>query len=71
MIILTVAANIKQTIASLKGTEGTLRMYSIQTQNKNVKAAYREAVHNIDKIIIDLEDRLKTLEFEEPQYKGN
>jgi hypothetical protein len=36
-----------------------------------VRAAYQEAVKTTQAIVKDLEDRLKVLEFEEPQYKGN
>jgi hypothetical protein len=68
---LTVASKVKQTIAGLQDAESTLRIYSIQSQDKNVKASYREAVKDINEIIKDLEGRLKTLEYEEPQYKSN
>lgn len=67
---MTVSSKVKQTLASLKGAQGTLRIYSLQTQDKNAKATYEESLEITDKIIKDLEERLKTLEFEEPQYKG-
>lgn len=68
---MTIAAKVKQTIANLQGAESTLRIYSIQSQDKSVKASYKDAVNDINEIVKDLEDRLKTLEYEEPQYKGN
>lgn len=67
---MTVSSKVKQTLASLKGTQSTLRIYSLQTQDKNAKATYKESLEITDKVIKDLERRLKTLEFEEPQYKG-
>ncbi|SHJ80989.1 DUF1657 domain-containing protein [Tepidibacter formicigenes] len=67
---MTVGAKVKQTLANLKGTQSTLRLYSIQTQDKNIKDAYKEALKITDKVIHDLEERIKVLEFEEPQYKG-
>ncbi len=67
---MTVGSQVKQTLASLKGTQGTLRIYSLQTQDKNAKVAYKEALEITNTIINDLEERLKRLEFEEPQYKG-
>lgn len=68
---MTIASKLKQTIASLEGAESTLRIYSIQSQDKYVKACYKDAVKDINEIIKDLEERLKVLEYEEPQYKGN
>lgn len=67
---MTVSSKVKQTLASLKGAQSTLRIYSLQTQDKDAKATYEESLEITDKIIKDLEGRLKTLEFEEPQYKG-
>lgn len=67
---MTISSKVKQTLASLKGAQGTLRVYSLQTQDADVKATYKEALETTSKIINDLEERIKTLEFEEPQYKG-
>lgn len=67
---MTVSAKVKQTLASLKGTQGTLRLYSIQTQDQDTKETYKEALDITNEIINDLEERIKVLEFEEPQYKG-
>ncbi|PAB61101.1 DUF1657 domain-containing protein [Anaeromicrobium sediminis] len=67
---MTVSSKIKQTLANLKGTQSTLRLYSIQTLDENTKSTFEEALIGTNEIIKDLEDRLKTLEFEEPQYKG-
>lgn len=68
---MTVAAQVKQTLASLKGARGTLRMYSGQTMDDVTQSVYTNSLEITDIIINDLEERLKVLEFEEPQYKGN
>ena len=68
---MTVIANVKQTLATLKGSEATLRLYSLQERDKNAKAIYTEAFEEISKIKIDLEKRVGAMELEEPQYKGN
>lgn len=68
---MTVASNIKQTLASLKGIESTLRIYSVQSRNEEERKVYRQELQTVESVIKDIEDRLKTLEFEEPQYKGN
>jgi len=68
---MTVISNVKQTLATLKGSEATLRLYSLQERNEDAKAIYTEAFEEINKIKIDLEKRIGALELEEPQYKGN
>lgn len=68
---MTVGSKVKQTLASLKGIESTLRIYSVQSRNKEERAVYKEELKTVESVIKDVEDRLKTLEFEEPQYKGN
>ncbi|SET77619.1 Protein of unknown function [Natronincola peptidivorans] len=67
---MTVGSQVKQTLASLKGAQGTLRMYALQAQDEKEKNAYTEALETTNDVIKDLENRLKTLEFEEPQFKG-
>lgn len=68
--LMTVSSQVKQTLVSLKGAQGTLRIYSTQAQNEKSKSAYQEALEITDEIIKDLEKRIQTLEFQEPQYKG-
>lgn len=68
---MTVSSNVKQTLSSLKGSEATLRMYSLQERDKEARAAYAEAFKEISSIKTDLEKRVGTIEFEEPEYKGN
>lgn len=67
---MTVGSKVKHTIAALKGVQGTLKIYSLQSQKEEARAAYREGFETTEEIINDLENRLKTLEYEEPQYKG-
>lgn len=68
---MTISSKVKGTLASLKGAQGTLRIYSIQEPNMAARSVYKEALKVTDRIISDLEERVKTLELEEPQYKGN
>ncbi len=67
---MTVASQVKQTLSSLKGARGTLNIYSVQTKDDETQSVYRKSLEIADNIINDLEERLKTIEFEEPQYKG-
>lgn len=68
---MTAISKVKQTLATLRGAEATLEMYSIQERNKEAKTIYGEASKEIGKIKADLEKRIGVMEFEEPQYKGN
>lgn len=67
---MTVGLKLKQTLANLKGIESTLRFYSLQSSNEEERMVYRKALINTESVIKDIEYRLKTIEFEEPQYKG-
>jgi hypothetical protein len=55
----------------LQGCENTLNIYLIEERDKEIKKIYEDAVLATGKIINSLERRIKTIEFEEPQYKGN
>lgn len=68
---MTVASQVKQTLASLKGARGTLRVYSTQTRDDETRSEFIDALEETNLIIEDLEKRLQTLELKEPQYKGN
>ncbi|AQS58891.1 hypothetical protein B0537_07205 [Desulforamulus ferrireducens] len=67
---MTVAAQVKQTIASLKGTKATLEIFSNITQEQANRELLIKNTAKLSNIIVQLEQRVKTLEFEEPQYKG-
>ncbi|MFZ5986051.1 MAG: DUF1657 domain-containing protein [Bacillota bacterium] len=68
---MTVASKVKQTLATLKGSQGTLRLYMAQTMDEETRTVYNEALETTEGIINDLEKRLQTLELQEPQFKGN
>lgn len=68
---MTVASQVKQSLAALKGSQGTLRLYAAQTRDEETRKAFEDALQSTGEVIDDLEKRLKQLEFEEPQYKGN
>ena len=66
---MTVISKVKQTLATLKGSQGTLRIYSIQERDEEAKVAYNKALEVTHEIIEDIETQVNTLELEEPQYK--
>lgn len=67
---MTVGSKVKQTVSNLKGIKGTLEVYTLQTRDEETSSAYKEALIVINEVLNDLEKRVQTLEFEEPQYKG-
>lgn len=68
---MTVASQVKQVLAALKGSQGTFRLYAAQSQKEEARAVYDEAMETTAAIIHDLEERLSAIELQEPQYKGN
>ena len=66
---MTVISKVKQSLSTLKGAEGTLRMYCIQEQDEEAKTTYNKALETTHEIIKDIENRVSALELEEPQYK--
>ncbi len=68
---MTVGSRLKQTLAALKGAEGTLRLYAEQARHEETRTVFKEALAGTSQVISELEERLSVLEFEEPQYKGN
>lgn len=68
---MTVASQVKQVLATLKGSQGTIRLYAAQAQEEETRAVYDEAMETTSEIIQNLEKRLSVIENQEPQYKGN
>lgn len=67
---MTVSAQVKQTLASLKGAQADLETFALATQNKKAKDAYAQAATATQSICNSLQQRVTELEKEEPQYKG-
>lgn len=67
---MTIGTQLKSSVAALKGTQGTLRQYSVQSQSDEARAAFSETLETVGEIVTELENRLSTLEIQEPQYKG-
>lgn len=67
---MTVSAQVKQTLASLKGAQANLESFALSTQNQQAKQLYTQAAQDTQTIVTSLEQRCQQLEQEEPQYKG-
>ena len=67
---MTVSAQVKQTLASLKSAQASLEGFALNTQNKQAKQMYTQAAEDTQTIVDSLAQRVGQLETEEPQYKG-
>ncbi|EMA6342433.1 DUF1657 domain-containing protein [Bacillus cytotoxicus] len=67
---MTVIANVKTCLASLKGAQASLSTLSQNAADEEAKRVFHECMLEMDSVIADLKDRVSLLEREEPQYKG-
>jgi hypothetical protein len=67
---MTVASQIKQTLASLKGAESTIKTYAAHHPDPVSKEEFKTCEQKIKIIIGDIERRIQQIEYEEPQFKG-
>lgn len=67
---MTVASQIKQTLASLKGAEATIKTYAAHHPDPLTKEEFKTCEQKIKTIIGDVEKRIQQIEYEEPQFKG-
>ncbi|MFT9849686.1 DUF1657 domain-containing protein [Aneurinibacillus sp. REN35] len=67
---MTVSAQVKQALASLKSAQASLETFALSTQNQQAKQLFTQNAQQTQTIIDALEPRIQQLEQEEPQYKG-
>ena len=67
---MTVASQVKQTLAGLKSAQASLESFALQTQNQQAKQLYTSAAQQTKAIVDSLEPRIGQIEQQEPQYKG-
>jgi len=66
----TVAAQVKTTLASLKSAQANLETFALSTQNQEAKQLFENAATATQQIVDQVSSRVQQLENEEPQYKG-
>ncbi|PWA13259.1 DUF1657 domain-containing protein [Pueribacillus theae] len=66
---MTVATQVQQTVASLKGAQASLESFALQTENQQAKQLFQNAAKQTQMIVDTVDARLKEIEAEEPQYK--
>lgn len=67
---MTISAQVKQTLAELKGVRAALENFAQPGGNKEISVLLLRNSRRIDLVVKKMEKRLGVLEFEEPQYKG-
>ncbi|QNG59928.1 DUF1657 domain-containing protein [Bacillus sp. PAMC26568] len=67
---MTIASEVKQCFANLKGIEADLSSLALRTQQNESKRTLHETMMIVHEISADLKKRIGELEREESQYKG-
>ncbi|MFN2743995.1 MULTISPECIES: DUF1657 domain-containing protein [Bacillus] len=67
---MTVGAQVKQCLASLKSVEAGLSALAEKSQDEDVKRLFHETMMVSEEVVSDLKKRVGELEREEYQYKG-
>ncbi|MEX2461808.1 MAG: DUF1657 domain-containing protein [Paenibacillaceae bacterium] len=67
---MTVSAQVKTCLASLKSAQASLEQFAINTQNQQAKTMFENASKSTQQIVDTVSSRVGELENEEPQYKG-
>ncbi|PLR67634.1 DUF1657 domain-containing protein [Bacillus sp. UMB0893] len=67
---MTIASEVKQCFANLKGIEADLSSLALRTQQNESKRTLHETMMIVHEISTDLKKRIGELEREESQYKG-
>lgn len=66
---MTVATQVKQTIAGLKSVQASFEQFSLETENQQAKQLYQDAAQQTQMVLQSVEPRMAEIEQEEPQYK--
>ncbi|MEQ6391106.1 DUF1657 domain-containing protein [Bacillaceae bacterium S4-13-58] len=67
---MTVGANVKQCLATIKGIEASLSTLAINTSSEQDQQILHEEMMNIGQVKEDLMARVRQIEQQEDQYKG-
>lgn len=67
---MTVASQVKQSLASLKNIHSSLQNLALVSHHDDAKRIFHETMLETETIIGDVKARIGVLEREEPQYNG-
>jgi hypothetical protein len=66
---MTVATQVKQTLAGLKSAQASFETFALQTENQAAKQLYQQAAQQTQAIVDLINSRVQEIQNEEPQYK--
>lgn len=66
---MTVGTQVQQALATAKGAQASFEAFSLQTTDETARQMYAEAAEELKAVVEGLENRLKQLKEEEPQYR--
>jgi hypothetical protein len=66
---MTVATQLKQTLAGLKSAQASLEGFALQTNNESAKQLFDNCSKQAQHLVNALAERVHEIEKEEPQYK--
>jgi hypothetical protein len=66
---MTVASQVKQTLAGLKSAQASFETFALQTENQAAKQLYQQAAQQTQTIVDLINSRVQEIQNEEPQYK--
>ncbi|WP_216830426.1 DUF1657 domain-containing protein [Alkalihalobacterium elongatum] len=67
---MTVASQVKQTLAGLKSAQASFETFALQTENQQAKQMFQNLAQQTQGIVDTLSPRVQEIEQEEPQYKN-
>lgn len=68
---MTVASQLRQTLAGLKSAQASLESFALQTENQQAKQLFQQAAQQTQNIVDSISPRLQQIEQEEPQYRNS
>jgi len=67
---MTVASQVKQTLAGLKSAQASFETFALQTENQQAKQMFQNCAQQTQMIVDTVSPRIQEIEQEEPQYKN-
>ncbi|WP_026576866.1 DUF1657 domain-containing protein [Bacillus sp. UNC438CL73TsuS30] len=67
---MTVASNVKTTLATIKDIEAQLSSLALNSLDEEAKRVFHETALTFEQVKKDIQTRVYELERQEPQYKG-
>ncbi|WP_026693169.1 DUF1657 domain-containing protein [Peribacillus kribbensis] len=68
---MTVASNVKQTLASLKGIEAQLSAFALNSKDSEAQQVFHEAMIEMAEIKNEIQMRVYEIQREEEQYQSS